>query len=174
MKSQSLLHSSIALAFAAVLLVGTPGRAFAQGQGGGHGNGGSHQGQGASHRADRAAERLATTTDRAANALGQDAVFCILAAHTTDVGTAQELKDRFASLSGVPLGQFVGAVILADRLDVSLDDVLTKLQAGESLGQISTEAGVNLGEVRREFGQFRSELARSITNPPTRDCFATP
>jgi len=30
-----------------------------------------------------------------------------------------------------------------------------------------------MGEVRSEFGQFRSELARSTTNPPTKDCFAS-
>jgi hypothetical protein len=39
-----------------------------------------------------------------------------------------------------------------------------------SIGQITKEADVNMGEVRSHFGEFRSELARSETNPPTKDC----
>lgn len=118
---------------------------------------------------------MARTAEEAANELGRDVVFCILAAHTTDVGTAQELKDKFNSLTDVPFGQFVAAVIMADRLDKSLDDILNMLTAedGKSLGQIAKEFDVDVSDLRKGFGEFRSELARSMTNPPTRDCFKT-
>jgi hypothetical protein len=108
--------------------------------------------------------------------LGRDVVFCILAAHTTDIGTAEELKELFGTFTDLPFGQFVAAVIMADRLDVPLDEILAMLTAAEdrkSLGQIAKELDVDVSELRQGFGQFRSELARSITNPPTRDCFAT-
>jgi cell division protein ZapA (FtsZ GTPase activity inhibitor) len=42
-----------------------------------------------------------------------------------------------------------------------------------SLGQIAKELDVDVSELRKGFGEFRSELARSMTNPPTRDCFTT-
>ena len=89
------------------------------------------------------------------------------------IGTAQELKDKFEALTDVPFGQFVAAVIMADRLDVSLDDILAMLMDGESLGRISRDFDVDVSELRKGFGEFRSELARSMTNPPTRDCFTT-
>jgi hypothetical protein len=98
-----------------------------------------------------------------------------LAAHTTDVGTAQELKDKFSGLTDVPFGQFVAAVIMADRIDKPLDDILSMLtgEDSKSLGQIAKEFDVDVSELRQGFGEFRSELARSITNPPTRNCFET-
>src|SRR6185369_16755916 len=120
------------------------------------------------------ANKLANKADETADQLGRKVVFCILAAHTTGVGTAQELKNKFNSLTDFPFGQFVAAVLLADRIDMPLDDILAKLVAGMSIGRITKEANVNMGEVRKGFGEFRSELARSITNPPTRDCFKTP
>ena len=86
------------------------------------------------------------------------------------MGTAQELKNKFDALTDFPFGQFVAAVLLADRIDMSLNDIITKLVAGMSIGQITKEAGVNMGEVRSHFGEFRSESARSETNPPTKDC----
>ena len=89
------------------------------------------------------------------------------------MGTAQQLKDKFISLSNFPFGQFVAAALLADRVDKPLDDIIAKLVAGMSIGEITQEFGANMGEVRSEFGQFRSELARSTTNPPTTDCFKT-
>ena len=85
--------------------------------------------------------------------------------------TAQELKAKFDALIDFPFGQFVAAVLLADRIDKPLDDIIAKLVAGMSIGQITKEADMNMGEVRSGFGQFRSELARSQTNPPTKDCF---
>ena len=124
---------------------------------------------------EKAAKKLDKQADKAARQLGRDVVFCILAAHT-DVGTAEELRDRFNSLTGFPFGQFVAAVLLADRLDdpdFSLDAILTKRQEGKSLGQIIKEAKESMGEVRSALGQFRSELARAMTNPPTRDCFSS-
>lgn len=120
------------------------------------------------------ANKLANKADEAAEGIGRDAVFCVLAAHTTGVGTAQELKTKFDSLQDFSFGQFVGAVLLADRIDKPLDEIIAKLVAGMSIGQITKEADVNMGEVRSGFGQFRSELARSITNPPTKDCLKTP
>src|SRR5215213_2715587 len=122
---------------------------------------------------DKDAKKLGDTAEKTARRLGRDAVFCILAAHTSVEGydTAQQLKDKYASLGDFPFGQFVAAVLMADRTDLSLDAILTKLQDGMSLGQIAKESGANLGELRGGFGQFRSELARSMTNPPTSDCF---
>jgi hypothetical protein len=117
------------------------------------------------------AKKVGSTAEAASAAIGRDKVFCILAAHTSDVGTAQELKDKYESLDDFPFGQFVAAVLLADRLDLSLDAILTKLQDGMSIGQITKEAGESMGDVRKHFGEIRSELARAMTNPPTRNCF---
>lgn len=119
------------------------------------------------------ANKLGAKAEEAADQLGRKVVFCILAAHTTGVGTAQELKAKFDALTDFPFGQFVAAVLLADRIDEPLDDILTKLIAGMSIGQITKDAGANMGEVRNHFGQFRSELARSETNPPTKDCLSS-
>jgi len=119
---------------------------------------------------EKEARKLEKKAEDADKQLGRNVVFCILAAHT-DVGTAQALRDKYESLTDFPFGQFVAAVLLADRAEIPLDDILSKLQEGKSLGQIIKEAGVSMGEIRRGFGEFRSELARSITNPPTRDCF---
>jgi hypothetical protein len=124
------------------------------------------------------ANKLANTAEESARGLGRDTVFCILAAHTSipDFETAQQLKTKFESLTDFPFGQFVAAVLLVDRLDkqgFGLNEVIAKLVAGMSIGQITKEADVNMGEVRRHFGELRSELARSQTNPPTKDCFKT-
>jgi len=119
------------------------------------------------------ANKTGAKAEETADQLGRKVVFCILAAHTTGVGTAQELRDKFEALTDFPFGQFVAAVLLADRIDVSLDSIIADLVAGMSIGQITKEAGVNMGEVRGHFGEFRSELARSITNPPTKDCLTT-
>ena len=119
------------------------------------------------------ANKLAKKADEAAEGIGRNKVFCILAAHTTGAGTGPELKAKFDALTGFPFGQFVAAVLLADRIDEPLDGIIAKLLDGMSIGQITKEADVNMGEVRSGFGQFRSELARSMTNPPTADCFAT-
>lgn len=116
------------------------------------------------------ANKTGNKAEEAADQLGRKVVFCILAAHTTDVGTALELKAKFDALTDFPFGQFVAAVVLADRIDESLDNIIAKLVAGMSIGQITKEADVNMGEVRSHFGQFRSELARSLTNPPTKNC----
>jgi len=116
------------------------------------------------------ANKTGGKAEEAADQIGRKVVFCILAAHTTGVGTAQELKAKFDALTDFPFGQFVAAVLLADRIDMPLDDIIAKLVAGMSIGQITKEAGVNMGEVRGHYGQFRSELARSMTNPPTKDC----
>jgi hypothetical protein len=138
------------------------------------------EGQGKSNKEqkklEKEAKKLAKTSEKAGKGLGRDAVFCVLAAHTTIDGldTAQELKTKFESLTDFPFGQFVAAVLLVDRLDKAgfgLDEVIAKLEAGMSIGQITKEAGVNLGDVRRGFGEIRRELAHSITNPPTRNCF---
>src|SRR6185295_14564502 len=116
------------------------------------------------------ANKTGNKAEEVADDLGRKAVFCILAAHTSGVGTAAELKAKFDALTGFPFGQFVAAVLLADRIDMPLDDIIAKLVAGDSIGQITKDADVNMGEVRSHFGQFRSELARSQTNPPTKDC----
>jgi hypothetical protein len=119
------------------------------------------------------ANKLADKAEEAADQLGRNVVFCILAAHTTGVGSALELKNKFGTLTNFPFGQFVAAVLLADRLDMPLDEIIAKLVDGMSIGQITKDADVNMGEVRGHFGELRSELARSETNPPTKDCFSS-
>lgn len=149
----------------------TANAVLAQGQG--HGKGAAKQEM---KQVNKEANKLGATAEETAQGIGRDVVFCILAAHTTGVGTAQQLKDMFTAQTDIPFGQFVAAVLLADRLDdtdFSLSAILDKLKAGMSIGQITKEADVNMGEVRSHFGQFRSELARAQTNPPTKDCFAT-
>ena len=167
MKKVMTLKSVLALvaAIALALSVGQ-GNAFGQGKG---------KDKKEEKKLEKEARKLEKTAEKAEHDLGRDAVFCVLAAHT-DVGTAQELKDKFNSLTDFPFGQFVAAVLLADRLDdpaFGLDQILQKLSDGMSLGQITKEAKESIGEVRKAIGQFRSELARAMTNPPTRDCFNT-
>jgi hypothetical protein len=121
------------------------------------------------------AKKTGVKAEEAADQLGRKVVFCVLAAHTTDVGTALELKNKFDALTDFPFGQFVAAVLLADKIDMSLDEIIAKLLGGMSIGQITKEADVNMGEIRSHYGQFRSELAHAETNPPTKDCLkATP
>src|SRR6185503_12187222 len=163
----------LALIVTAFLLSAVANQTFAQGKSDGKGNSKKDQ-----KKLDKESKKLEKTADKAAHGIGRDAVFCVLAAHTTipDFETAQQLKAKFESLTDFPFGQFVAAVLLADRLDkegFGLNEILAKLEAGMSIGEITKEADVNMGEVRKGFGEFRSELARSITNPPTRDCFKT-
>jgi hypothetical protein len=160
------LRLGLVVFIAASLLSVTVNNALAQGQSGDKGASKQEMKQ-----LNKEANKLANKADEAADQLGRDVVFCILAAHTTGVGTAQELKDKFNSLTNFPFGQFVGAVLLADRIDTPLDGIIAKLAAGMSIGQITRDADVNMGDVRSHFGEFRSELARSETNPPTKDCF---
>lgn len=164
MKEVSLLRSGLVLIIAVSLLSVTANNAFAQGQGA------SKQEM---KQLNKEANKTGAKAEEAGDQLGRNVVFCILAAHTTGVGTAQELKAKFDALTDFAFGQFVGAVLLADRIDMSLDAIIGKLVAGMSIGQITKEAGVNMGEVRSHFGQFRSELARSETNPPTKDCLSS-
>ena len=161
MREVSRLRFGLVLIIAVSLLSVTSHSALAQGQGS------SKQEM---KQLNKEANKTGAKAEEAADQLGRKVVFCILAAHTTGVGTAQALKDKFDALTDFPFGQFVAAVLLADRIDMSLNDIITKLVAGMSIGQITKEAGVNMGEVRSHFGEFRSELARSETNPPTKDC----
>jgi len=187
MKPHTILKATFSLLFAAFLFVTAASQVVAQGQSGSHppkggqGDGqGSGQGGGSVTKKDQKqinkdANKLGKTAEQAAHDLGRDVVFCILAAHTTDVGTAQQLKDKFNSLSDVPFGQFVAAVIMADRIDKPLDEILSLLTGaeGKSLGEIARQFDVDVSELRKGFGEFRSELARSQTNPPTKNCFQT-
>ena len=173
MKMAASLKSLLAITLIVFMLPAAE-QAFAQGQGGGRAKKEKKE-----KKANKSADKLAKTAEKAENQLGRDVVFCILAAHT-DVGTAEELRTKYnylvAELGKFPFGQFVAAVIMADRIgdeDFDLDEILAKLKEGLSIGKIAKEADVNVGELRRGFGEFRSELARSITNPPTKDCFAT-
>jgi hypothetical protein len=163
MKEVHRLRSGLVLVAASLLLV-TSHNALAQGQSA------SKQEM---KQLNKEANKTGAKAEEAADQLGRKAVFCVLAAHTTGVGTALELKTKFEALTDFSFGQFVAAVLLADRIDMSLDDIITKLVAGMSIGQITKEAGVNMGEVRSHFGEFRSELARSETNPPTKDCLSS-
>ena len=161
MREVSRLRFGLVLIIAVSLLSVTSHSALAQGQGS------SKQEM---KQLNKEANKTGAKAEEAADQLGRNVVFCILAAHTTGVGTAQELKTKFDALTDFPFGQFVAAVLLADRIDMSLNDIIAKLVAGMSIGQVTREAGVNMGEVRGHFGEFRSELARSETNPPTKDC----
>jgi hypothetical protein len=152
-----------ALLASALVLLAAVQVSQAQGQGGG--NDKKEQ-----KKLEKEARKLADKAEDAEEQLGRNVVFCILAAHT-DVGTAEELRSKYEGLTDIPFGQFVAAVLMADRTEIPLDDILSKLEEGMSLGKIAKEAGVNMGELRRGFGDFRSEVARSMTNPPTRDCF---
>jgi hypothetical protein len=165
MKEVSKLRSGLVLIIAVSLVSLIANNALAQGKSGDKGAGKQEMKQ-----LNKEANKLANKAEEAAEGIGRNAVFCVLAAHTSGVGTAQQLRDKFNSLADFPFGQFVAAVLLADRIDKPLDDILAKLLAGMSIGQITKEADVNMGEVRSGFGQFRSELARSETNPPTTDC----
>jgi hypothetical protein len=170
MKSLKVYFASL---IAVLMLIVASGQASAQGMSGEKDNSKKEEKQ-----LKKEAKKLEKTSEEAAQGLGRDAVFCILAAHTSIAGyeTAQQLKAKFDSLTDFPFGQFVAAALLADRLDkegFGLNEIIAKLEDGSSIGQITKEAGVNMGEVRKGFGQMRSELARSINNPPTRNCFET-
>jgi cell division protein ZapA (FtsZ GTPase activity inhibitor) len=175
---------SLAVVFAAILFVAATAQVLALGSSDGSQSGGSTEtkkdkqakkDQKDQKKLDKEAQKLEDKAEQAAKDLGRDVVFCILAAHTTGVGTAQELKDKFSALTDLPFGQFVAAVIMADRIDKPLDDILSMLTGEDkkSLGQIAKGFDVDVSDLRQGFGEFRSELARSTTNPPTRDCFAT-
>ncbi|MEK6299307.1 MAG: hypothetical protein AABO41_01175 [Acidobacteriota bacterium] len=161
----------LALVVATVMFSVSADHVIAQGKSEGKGNSKKEE-----KKLDKEAKKLAKAAEKTGKGLGRDAVFCVLAAHTTIDGfeTAQDLKTKFEGLADFPFGQFVAAVLLVDRLDEAgfgLNEVIAKLVAGKSIGEITREAGVNMGEVRKGFGEFRSELARSMTNPPTKDCF---
>jgi hypothetical protein len=160
------IKAIVAIIIAALLLSAAAGQAAAEKQGN------KNKAKKEEKKLEKEAKKLAGKTDEVAEQLGRDVVFCILAAHTTGIGTAQELRDKFNSLTDLPFGQFVAAVIMADRTDIPLDTILSKLAEGMSLGQIAKEAAESTGEARRGFGQLRSELARSMTNPPTKNCFS--
>lgn len=161
----------LALIVATFMISMTGDHSLAQGKGEGKGNSKKEE-----KKLEKEARKLAKTAEKVGKGLGRDTVFCVLAAHTTIDGfeTAQDLKTKFESLTDFPFGQFVAAVLLVDRIDTvgfGLNEVIAKLEAGMSIGQITKEAGVSMGEVRQGFGKIRSELARSLNNPPTRDCF---
>ena len=123
------------------------------------------------------AKKTGNAAEEAADGLGRDVVFCILAAHTQFAGlpedSAQGLKAKYEAVKDdLPFGQFVAAVLLADRADHSLDDILARLPES-SIGRLTKEFGHNMGQMRKEFNEFRKELSRSMTNPPTKDCFNT-
>ena len=167
------MKAFFAFLIASSMLLVAASHAAAQGNSGGKGNSKKDEKQ-----LKKETKKLEKTAEEAAQGIGRDAVFCVLAAHTSipDFETAQQLKSRFESLTDFPFGQFVAAVLLADRLDkegFGLNEVLAKLEAGMSIGQITKEAGMNMGDVRKGFGEMRSELARSMTNPPTKNCFET-
>src|ERR1044072_821599 len=71
-------------------------QSFAQGQSGGKGNSKKEQKQ-----LDKEARKMEKTAEKASHGLGRDAVFCVLAAHTTlpDFETAQQLKTKYESLT---------------------------------------------------------------------------
>lgn len=138
-----------------------PAQIFAQG------NSGKAKDKKAQKKLDKEARKLAEQADEAGAHLGQDKILCILAAHTANrFGNAQELKDKLTG-NNVPFGQFVSAVFMASEGRLNFDDTLKAFSEGKSLGKIANERGLDMGDLRRGFGQFRSEIARAMTNPPT-------
>src|SRR5215212_4201843 len=147
MRSIKKVKAHFALLIVASMLFAAAGQASAAGKSGGPGNSTKDEKQ-----LNKESKKLGDKAEDAADQLGRDVVFCILAAHTSGVGTAQQLKDKFTALTDFPFGQFVAAILLADRLDsadLTLDAILAKMKDGMSIGQITKEADVSMGEVRR-------------------------
>lgn len=119
--------------------------------------------------------KLSGKAEQAADTVGQNPIFCLLAAHT-DLGTGPELKDKFLGLDGaLSFGDFVAAVVMADISDIPLDDIIDKLKDGLTLGEIGKEAGLDvdeMGDIHRGFADFRLDVIHTMTHPPTTDCFA--
>lgn len=150
----------VSLVLVAFLLL-LPTQIFAQG------NSGHGKDKKAQKKLDKEARKLAEQADEASTQLGQDKILCILAAHTANrFGNAQELKNKLTD-NNVPFGQFVSAVFMASEGRLNFDDTLKAFSEGKTLGQIANERGLDMGDLRRGFGQFRSEIARAMTNPPT-------
>lgn len=118
---------------------------------------------------DKEAKKLEKQADKGAKKIGHDKILCVLAAHTAeDFGDATVLKQKLEE-SGAPFGLFVAAVYFAFQGDLDLDETLAALKEGKSLAQIAKEKELDMADLRQGFGQFRSEIARAMTNPPT-DC----
>jgi hypothetical protein len=116
------------------------------------------------------ARKLAGKSEQAAERIGRDAIFCLLAAHT-DIGDGPELKEMFEALEDVSFGDFVAAVTMAEITEIPLEEILERFQDGMSFGDIAREAGVDMGEVHRGMADFRLEVIQTMTHPPTTDCF---
>jgi hypothetical protein len=122
------------------------------------------------------ARKLAGKAEKAAAGIGQNAVFCLLAAHTA-LGTGPELKEQFEALEDVSFGEFVVAVVMSEITEIPLDEIITQLQEGVSFGEIAREAGVGvevMGDVHRGLADFRGDVIQALTHPPTTDCFEEP
>lgn len=115
--------------------------------------------------------KLSAKGEQAAETVGRNAIYCLLAAHT-DVGTGQELKDKFEGLTDVTFGAFVAAVFMSEITEIPVDDIIAALQDGRTFGEIGRDEGADMGEIHRGFADFRLEVIRTMTHPPTRDCFA--
>ena len=89
MKEVHRLRSGLVLVAASLLLV-TSHNALAQGKSA------SKQEM---KQLNKEANKTGAKSEEAADQLGRNVVFCILAAHTTGVGTAQELKTKFEALT---------------------------------------------------------------------------
>jgi uncharacterized phage infection (PIP) family protein YhgE len=100
MKEVSRLRFGLVLIIAVSLLSVTANTALAQGQG---------STKQELKQLNKEANKTGAKAEEAADQLGRNVVFCILAAHTTGVGTAQELKAKFDALTDFPFGQFVAA-----------------------------------------------------------------
>jgi hypothetical protein len=150
----------VSLVLIAFLLL-SPAQTLAQGKSG------QGKDKKAQKKLDKEARKLAEQADEAGAQLGQDKILCILAAHTANsFGNAQELKSKLTE-NNIPFGQFVSAVFMASEGRLNFDDTLKAFSEGKSLGQIAKERGLDMADLRKEFGQFRSEIARAMTNPPT-------
>ncbi|HXG65108.1 MAG TPA: hypothetical protein VNO70_08365 [Blastocatellia bacterium] len=149
-----------------LLLLLSAGQAFAQGGGGKDKDKDKGKDKKEQKKLDKEAKKLEKQAEKGAAKIGHDKILCVLAAHTTEeFGDATALKQKLEE-SGAPFGLFVAAVYFAFQGDLDLDETLMALKEGKSLAQIAKEKDLDMGDLRQGFGQFRSEIARAMTNPP--------
>ena len=133
----------------AALMFSAANAALAQGKSEGKGNSKKEE-----KKLDKEATKLAKSAEKTGKGLGRDAVFCVLAAHTTIDGfeTAQDLKTKFESLTDFPFGQFVAAVLLVDRLD----------KEGFALNEVNLGVVVPSGFMRMAIAAVGVKNAREV------------
>jgi hypothetical protein len=102
----------------------------------------------------------------------REKAFCILAAHTSRVGTAAEIKQQYESFSASSMavgeedlfGVFTASTVAADSTETPLNEIVLQIRQGKSLGDIvATAKDQDVIIVASE--QLRSEFSRALANP---------